>query len=899
MKIRTQLTLYFGSFVLIFITTIFLLNYSIVHNTLVEYTKSELIKTERSMHQSSKNLLSTSIKNYLRGITAANLNIIEKYYADFVKGNISEREAKDRIQAQFLTEKVGQSGYPTCIKKTGNKLFLDIHPFLRGFECTDIEGCQQLQTIKNGYIEYNWKNPEDNSFRKKAAYIRYFPEWRWIVAASSYRDEFVNLVQLEDLKKLIQNDKSYPAGYFFLFNENYKILIHPTLENTNGRLLLDDGGRMVLKRLKESPDGFITYKEKNADGHGARVKYAAIMKLEDYNWYLVASGDFNKLLTPIKHFRNMTYVMLLLTGIVLALLIYQLSRKISQPLVILKNAVAKFDRSKKPVDWKPCSIHEIDILGNAFAQTTDELNHSMHELHEKMVELAISEQEKTANGELLDNIINSMPSAIIGITPELRITIWNNKAKEISGHSETGVHKLQLLSVFPNLLDYRDTIIKSMTRQENNQITYEYKDDTETIHINEMTIYPLVSSSRRGAVIRIDDVTDRIELEKRLRQSQKMDAIGQLAGGIAHDFNNMLSGMMGAADLLHIKADPELQPLITIISNSADRASQLIQKLLTFSRQEKIVLDPLDVHAVIDDTVEILEHTLDKKITIIKSLRAKKHIIVGDRSQLHNSLLNIGINGGQAMANGGNLSFTTHVVRLGKQFCEQNHFNLSPGWFIQITISDNGCGIPAANKKRIFEPFFTTKQQNRGTGLGLAAVYGTIVQHKGAVSVHSETDIGTEFHLLLPLRNDISGKEQIVQEHDSNPEITGEGLILVIDDEPVIRTTAMLMLEKLGYNTIEAGNGREGVEIYSKHRHTVQLILLDMIMPVMDGSECFTELRRINPEVRVIISSGFSRNADLAKLREEGLCGFIKKPYTITELGKTVAQAINDTTDVK
>jgi CheY-like chemotaxis protein len=195
-----------------------------------------------------------------------------------------------------------------------------------------------------------------------------------------------------------------------------------------------------------------------------------------------------------------------------------------------------------------------------------------------------------------------------------------------------------------------------------------------------------------------------------------------------------------------------------------------------------------------------------------------------------------------------------------------------------------------AHRKRIFEPFFTTKQESSGTGLGLAAVYGTVVQHNGAISVYSEVDLGTEFHLFFPLC-DNSPTEEL----KSETAISGEGLVLIVDDEPVVRATARLMLERLGYETVEAENGQEGVELYRQHQDRIQLVLLDMIMPVMDGTECFNILRQINPKVRVIISSGFSRDADLNDLKQRGLCGFIRKPYNMTELSKIVSQTF--TTD--
>jgi len=883
-KIRTQLTLYLGPFVLIIVAAILGLNYYLIRNALIQKAKDDLIKIEQSMGRSSDALLGTAIVNYLRGITEANLNIIEDYYTKFRTGKITEQEAKDAIHSHFLTEHVGKSGYPVAVKRVGDKLFLDIHPYQRGFECTNTEGCQQWNKVRNGYTEYDWKNPTENSFRKKAAYVREFPEWNWIIGASSYRDEFVDLVRIDDLRKLIQPGRINSSGFFYVFDKNYKILIHPELEGTDGKLLVDAKDTMILQRLQESKSGFITYQKKDSSTGKNTLKYATILKLEGYNWYLVATGSYCEVLKPVEHFRKVTIVMVLFACAALILLIYLLSRKITRPLVVLEQAVTEFYTTQEPMSWPSFSVQEVDVLGNAFAQMTGELAHSMQTLQEKVIALAISEQEKVESWQLLDSIINSMPSVIIGITPEMHVNKWNNRAETLSKRTRTEVHGLHLKDALPEIKEYLDVISGSMIKQESNVVNYECKDSLDHTRICELTVYPLVSNGNKGAVIRIDEITDRVEMEQRLRQSQKMDAIGQLAGGIAHDFNNMLSGIMGAADLLRLKADPELMPLITIISTAADRAGELILKLLAFSRKEKIALDPVDIHTIIGDTVEILKHTLDKKISVYIELEAKRHVIMGDLSQLHNGLLNIGINAGHAMPTGGNLTFTTRVIKLDPLFCEQSQFDLTPGWFVQTTIRDDGCGIPIAHRKRIFEPFFTTKQESSGTGLGLAAVYGTVVQHNGAISVYSEVDLGTEFQLLFPLCD-----KSLTKDLKTEATITGEGLVLIVDDEPVVRATARLMLERLGYETMEAENGQEGVELYRQHQNSIQLILLDMIMPVMDGTECFNALRKINPKARVIISSGFSRDADLADLKQRGLGGFIRKPYNMAELSKIVS----------
>lgn len=889
LRIRTQISLTLGGFIFITISSIFILNYYVVRTTLEERAMDELEKIEKSVYTATQALLSTAIQNYLRGITEANLAIVESYYQQVVEGKLTKKRAKQLIQKRFITEPVGDSGYLVAVEEKDSKLYLDLHPYLPQQECTETEGCKQWAKTRNGYTEYTWKNPLDNSSRKKAAYVAEFKPWNWIIGASSYRDEFVHLFKLEDLQQLISQIHINQSGYFFVFNSDYKLLIHPELKEIDVNQFDNDAIRLILGRMTRAGDGFITYKWRNPSETKERLKYAYVEHLEDFDWYLVASGYFDEIFAPIERLKNITTGLVCFSALFLGALIYRLSNTLSDPLITLAKDAKTFFQSRQQLFWEKRGIQEIDILGESLSGMTTELNTSMETLQKKVMELAVSEQEKAAGRYFINSVIDSMPSVIIGVDAEMRISLWNKKAARDSGQPLSKVQGIRLEQGLPELSPHLGTIREAITGRVTQTVSYtREKESTTTQHI-EMTIFPLQSSPEGGAVIRLDDVSERVEIEQRLRQSQKMDAVGQLAGGIAHDFNNMLSGIMGATELLQLRLGEEHQQLVNIISKSAERAGELILKLLAFSRKDKVAFVPLDVHVIIEETVAILGRTLDKKVTISHQNDAALHTILGDPSQLQNSLLNLGINAGYAMPNGGELRFSTRLLELDESFCEQSVFELSPGWFLEINVRDTGCGIPAEQQKRIFEPFFTTREQGEGTGLGLAAVYGTMVQHHGAVTVYSEPGNGAEFHLLLPLSEDDIKKNRL-------PEISlksGHGCVLIIDDEPVVRETARMLLEKLGYETIEAGDGRQGLELFQLHQTKISLVLLDMIMPVMDGSECYHELRKINSTVPVVISSGFSRDADLDALNEDGLAGFIRKPYKLAEFSHMVASALH------
>ncbi|MBD3314584.1 MAG: PAS domain S-box protein, partial [Chitinivibrionales bacterium] len=273
-----------------------------------------------------------------------------------------------------------------------------------------------------------------------------------------------------------------------------------------------------------------------------------------------------------------------------------------------------------------------------------------------------------------------------------------------------------------------------------------------------------------GLVVTIRDITERKALIERLNQSEKMEAVGLLAGGVAHDFNNMLVGIMSSAELLKGVGYDDLdarEEFLGMITGSAARAADLTGKLLAFARKGKLETAPLDINQTITDAITLLQRSVDKRITITANFRAAKRIVCGDLTQLQNVFLNLGINAAHAMPEGGEISFLTSNPMITEEHCRNSVFDLTPGEYVAIEVRDTGCGIPAEHMAHIFEPFFTTKEKGRGTGLGLAAVYGTVTEHKGEITVASEKDVGTVFTIRLPLyvieeKDDEEGDEELV-----------------------------------------------------------------------------------------------------------------------------------------
>ncbi len=387
------------------------------------------------------------------------------------------------------------------------------------------------------------------------------------------------------------------------------------------------------------------------------------------------------------------------------------------------------------------------------------------------------------------------------------------------------------------------------------------------------------------------DVTEQKRMEEQIRQTQKMDLIGQLAGGVAHDFNNMLTAILGSAELMafHIQNNPAALKLLGNIQQAASRSAELTGQLLAFSRKGQRNSLHVNVESTIHDVISLLERTIDKNILLETRLVAENAYITGDPALLQNALLNLGINARDAMPEGGVITFATANVELDSGYCDSSNFSITPGSYIEVSVSDTGVGMSKAVIQHIYEPFFTTKKVGKGTGLGLAVVYGTVTDHHGCISIYSEPGMGTVFKLYLPISE---GRE--TESASSEELIHGSGGVLLVDDEEILRDVGRSILEDIGYKVYLAENGEQAMEIYAQEKHHIDLVILDMVMPVMGGRETLRRLKESYPDIRVLISSGFHQEGTAEELEKLGARGFLQKPYMRQELCRVIAEVIGN-----
>ncbi|MCP4726536.1 MAG: PAS domain S-box protein, partial [bacterium] len=399
----------------------------------------------------------------------------------------------------------------------------------------------------------------------------------------------------------------------------------------------------------------------------------------------------------------------------------------------------------------------------------------------------------------------------------------------------------------------------------------------------------LVCSFARNITERKQSEEEKKKLLEQLFHAQKMESIGRLAGGIAHDFNNILVGIKGFAELLKLKFDDRSTSegkAADVIMKGSERAADLTKQLLGFARGGKYNPVPLNLNDVIRNNVKVSEKIFEKNIKVKYDFAENINNVEADKNQIDQVLTNLIINAKDAMPKGGDLIFKTENIYADEKFKRQNpYFNL--GHYVKISITDTGTGMSKRVKENIFDPFFTTKGEGKGTGLGLATVYGIVKNHDGQISVYSEPDKGTTFILYFPV-----SEKKILEAPEVMEIIKGEATILVVDDEEHVRELSVDMLKELGYKTLLAKDGKEAVSIFKKRKDEIDLVLLDMIMPEMAGRETNLRLKSINPDVRVLLMSGYSQNGTAAEILDEGVLGFIQKPFGMGELSAAIAKVL-------
>lgn len=414
-----------------------------------------------------------------------------------------------------------------------------------------------------------------------------------------------------------------------------------------------------------------------------------------------------------------------------------------------------------------------------------------------------------------------------------------------------------------------------------------------TVEIKAMGIYKKSKNDEARRYIGthgvIRDVSERKRLQTQLQNADRLKSLGTLAGGIAHDFNNILMGIQGRSELISMELEPS-HPLLEHVNAIDDcicSAKDLTGQLLGFARGGKYEVKPTDINELILKTVNMFGRT-KKEINIETKLHNAKMVVDVDRGQIEQVLLNLYVNAWQAMPDGGTLKLENKSVQLSEKDCKP--YQMEPGHYAHISATDNGIGMSQKTLQRIFDPFFTTRGKTRGTGLGLASAYGIIKNHGGIITAYSEPGHGATFNIYLPI-----SEKKVIDESSSIQTLrNGSETIMLVDDEDMIIKVGKALLEGLGYRVVGVNSGIEAVKVVERMDLDIDLVILDMIMPDMDGGKTFDRIREICPRMPVMLSSGYAINGQSRKIINRGCNGFIQKPFSVYELSQKIRQMLDN-----
>jgi len=418
------------------------------------------------------------------------------------------------------------------------------------------------------------------------------------------------------------------------------------------------------------------------------------------------------------------------------------------------------------------------------------------------------------------------------------------------------------------------------------------RSDGSLFHIS-YTSSPIITAGQVvGVVVAFRDISERRTLEEQLRQSQKMEAIGQLAGGIAHDFNNLLTAIIGYSDLslMPLKTADPLRHYIGEIKKAGERAADLTRQLLAFSRKQVLQPKILDLNAVVADLEKMLQRLIGEDVELRTILDAKLGNIKADPGQIEQVIMNLAVNARDAMPAGGKLTIETANVYFNEGYTTR-HIDVTPGAYIMMAVSDTGTGMDAATQKRIFEPFFTTKAVGKGTGLGLSTVYGIVKQSGGNIWVYSEPGWGTVFKVYLTRVGEDAQRYKPVG--DQEEVFQGTETVLLTEDEEVVRKLARQVLEMYGYRVLEANNGGAALLICERYEESIDLLVTDVVMPEMSGRALSDRLSQLRPDMRVLYMSGYTDNAIIHETVLDEKSNFIQKPFAPDLLARKVREVLD------
>ena len=891
---------------------LFLLAFSLAGGIIYVFVKNQIRSSiETELQSSSQTLLSmvsnsadVSIKHHLRAVAEKNREIAAHFHQLSRQGVLGEAEAKERAKQVFKAQTIGTTGYVYCLDSVGT-IVMHPHQALLGADLSSHAFIRKQLERRHGYLEYSWKNPGETAFRAKALYMTAFEPWDWIISASSYREEFNELVNVQDLKESILSLHFGKSGYSFVLDSTGELIIHPALEGENILEIMTPANRGKLERLVHEESGTIIYPWRNPGEETLRQKMVNFHAIPEFDWVVASSIYLDEFTTPLSTVGQIIAATMAIVLLLVIPITSTISSSITNPLQELMSQFHKGAQGDHSVRMRPKSRDEVGMLSRYFNTFMDHLQVSRRHLEAEisdrklaeesirksevkyrelvqnansiilrvdmqgritffnefaqslfgyredeilgrtslgtimpetdsrgqrsrdLLELVAGEPERyqyyetenmrrngerlrvawtnkavrNAGGQIVEvlcighditesrlkeqemaqmrlylkHIVDAMPSLLVSVDHEERITQWNREATRLTGIEPDQAQGQLLTQTLPQLQSYLDLLQQALEEDRTivkQRVRFAFQDGE---HFMDVMIYPIVFENTGGGVIRLDDVTSRMRMEEVMVQTEKMMSVGGLAAGMAHEINNPLGGILqnvqnifrrlsdalpgnrSTAETLDLDFESltayleqrNIFHLLNRIKDSGERASTIVNNMLTFSRNSQSRKQPVNLAGLINKTIELAAHDYDLKkrydfrnIQIVRRFDDDLPHVPCVATEMEQVVLNLLRNAAQALAEGKLGGSRSQIVL---RLSQQDH------WAV-IEVEDNGPGMDESTRKRVFEPFFTTKEIGLGTGLGLSVAYFIVTNnHNGSIRVESEPGSGTRFIISVPM----------------------------------------------------------------------------------------------------------------------------------------------------
>ncbi|MEA1968721.1 MAG: cache domain-containing protein [Thermodesulfobacteriota bacterium] len=863
---------------------------------------TDLVKYIRNMRAQAEQELKLTIKERVYQAHQIALNIyqqnIESKSHDEIKKMIKDALRPVRFD--------GGRCYYFAVSMDGIEVLYPVNPELEGKNLIDLQDSKGRFVIQNeikiikesgeGFVRSYWIKPDKNPGVQfpQITFIKHFKPLNWYFGTGDYLDDFEKQIKKELLNSVVTL-RFGREGYFF--GSTFKgepLFSNGKITRGTGSVwdLTDPNGVKIIQEQRktvENPQGgFIHYSWNKLNRSTPSPKVSFVQGIPGWEW-MIGGGVYldtiektiskNRAALTIGIKKKVVRSILILA--VIMCLIYLWSRRISNQ---IQKSIKTFSLFLKKASVDSITINPNDIQLKEFREIAVLTNKMLKD--RKQAEKALQESENRLN-----TLMNATADVVFLAEPDGTFLAVNNAlAESLRMEKEELVGRKMSEFVSKETAEKREAVLEKIL------------DDKKSFHGEyehagkyfEYSVYPIFDDNGniKQAGVFSRDITHEIRMEEKLRQVQKMEAIGTLAGGIAHDFNNILFPVIGYTEMLlnDVSEESHFHTSLTHIYTAAMRATELVKQILTFSRQEKSELKLMKIQYVVKEVLKLIRSTIPATIEIKQNIYADCGAVKADPTQIHQIIMNLMTNAYHAMEEtGGEMTITLREIQVdGYDLVTPD---MEPGSYVCLTVTDTGIGMDKVIIEKIFDPFFTTKEQGKGTGMGLSTVHGIVKSMGGVVQVYSEPGKGSNFHVYFPVE-----KSSFKELKTRNKEIIQGGAekILLVDDEEAIVTMEREMLEQLGYQVTSRTSSIEALKAFRAKPDKFDLVITDMAMPNMPGDKLAVELTRIRPDIPILLCTGFSETMSEEKAASLGIKGFLFKPIVMKDLAQKIREVLDE-----